>query len=83
MPDTYRKKESADEYDVIDPSTGLCTGLNAVSFGCVASRSRIPPFGEDVEVGVGEEDEVGWLLRRRDSVGVHVDVHPAAAHSHG
>lgn len=50
MPDTYEKKPEADDYDVLNPSTGLCAGFNAFSFGCVASKSRIPPFGEDVEI---------------------------------
>lgn len=50
MNDTYRRKATADEYDTLDPSTGLCSGFNALSFGCVSSKSRIPPFGEDVEI---------------------------------
>lgn len=50
MPDTYEKKPDADDYDILNPSTGLCAGFNALSFGCIASRSRIPPFGEDVEI---------------------------------
>lgn len=50
MADTYRKKSGIDSYDTINPSTGLCQGLNFASFGCLSSRSRIPPFGEDVEI---------------------------------